>query len=81
MRLTANIFLHRPGTEVRMWRNIQLHRRKYKTYQFELAQSPVTTNGFVGPAHEQICNSYDSTSSATTSSSNYDSCCGGDEKE
>lgn len=68
----------RPGTEVRMWRHIQVHRRKYKTFQQEQLQasSPVT-NGYT---HDQNCNSYDSTSSATNSnSSNYDSCCGGSE--
>jgi len=73
----------RTGTEVRLWRIIQSHRAKYKNYNTEQQQSnnPVT-NGFTCSAHEQICNSYDSTSSATNSnSSNYDSCCGGDDKE
>jgi hypothetical protein len=62
-----------------MWRHIQFHRKKYKTYQAELSQ---ITNGFTCATHDINSNSYDSTSSATNSnSSNYDSCCGGDEKE
>lgn len=70
----------RTGTEVRMWRHIQSHRRKYKSYQLE-SNNPLT-NGFACSSHDGNCNSYDSTSSATNSnSSNYDSCCGGEEKE
>ena len=76
-----SIFPFRAGTEVRMWRHIQFHRKKYKYYPNELAQTAgnSVTNGFACSMHD--VNSYDSTSSATNSnSSNYDSC-GGDDKE
>ncbi|KAL7046661.1 hypothetical protein ACKWTF_002681 [Chironomus riparius] len=62
----------RAGTEVRIWKLILAHRKKYCSYQVELQRTMTdqVINGY--PSETSCFNSYDSTSSTTNSS--YDSC-------
>ncbi|KAG5678685.1 hypothetical protein PVAND_008335 [Polypedilum vanderplanki] len=61
----------RAGTEVRLWKLVNAHRKKFGTYHVELQRNmnDSLVNGF---SNDAAASSYDSTSSATNSS--YDSC-------
>jgi hypothetical protein len=65
---------YRAGIEVRLWKLILAHRKKFGTYHMELQRNlnDQLINGFSNEATAAASSSYDSTSSATNSS--YDSC-------
>lgn len=62
----------RAGTGVRLWKLILAHRKKFVTYQSEI-RGEQFSNGFSNEIGSNN-NSYDSTSSTTTSNSSYETC-------
>lgn len=62
----------RAGTGVRLWKLILAHRKRFGTYQSEI-RGEQFSNGFSNEIGSNN-NSYDSTSSTTTSNSSYETC-------